>query len=95
MMVRPGEGIINWNSIVEAKRRKKREQKEQENEGKPNPYRLDKQYNCVRHVVDKFIDPESEMTEDMNITIYRKMLICPLRSQIKQVKARMFNGSDK
>jgi len=35
------------------------------------------------------------MTKDMNIILYRKMLICPLRSQIKQVKARMFNGSDK
>ena len=28
----------------------------------------------------------------MNITLYRRMLVCPLRSQIKQIKARMFNG---
>lgn len=32
-MVRPGEGFIDWKGIVEAKRRKKRQQQELENEG--------------------------------------------------------------
>ena len=42
LLVRPGDGMINWKQIVEAKRRKKREQEELQNEGKPNPFRLDR-----------------------------------------------------
>ena len=52
MMVRPGEGIIDWKAIVEGKRRKKREKEELERSNKPNPYKLDTKYNCVKHVQD-------------------------------------------
>ena len=82
MLVRPGEGIINWRSIVEAKRRKKKELEELANEGKPDPFNLDRDYNCVKHVQDQFIDPDSTLTENMNIILYRRVLPCPLRSQI-------------
>jgi len=39
---RPGEGLIDWDAIVEAKRRKKKEREELENEGKPDPFNLDR-----------------------------------------------------
>jgi len=42
MLVRPGEGIIDWKSIVEVKRKKKRELEEMQREGKPDPYNLDR-----------------------------------------------------
>ena len=41
-LVRPGEGFIDWKGIVEAKRRKQRLQEEIDNEGKPNPFVIDR-----------------------------------------------------
>ena len=59
--------------------------------GKPDPMNLDREYNCVRHIQDKFIDQNcQESTEQMSILMYRKVQPCPLRSTINQVKARMF-----
>lgn len=60
-------------------------------EGKPDPYNLDRQYNCVKHIQNQFIDQDSDKTANMNILLYRKVLPCPLRSQINHVKSRMFN----
>ena len=52
MMVKPGEGMINWKAIVEVKRRRQREREEREREGLPNPQKLQREYNCVKHVQD-------------------------------------------
>ena len=49
-MVRPGDGIIDWKTIVEIKRRKKRQLEELEKDGKPDPFNLDRDYNCVKHI---------------------------------------------
>lgn len=90
MMVRAGEGIIDWKSIVEAKRKKQKAQEEQDNEGKPDIFNLDRDYNCVKHLQDFFIDGDKD-TENISITLYRKLLPCPLRSQLKSIKDRMFH----
>ena len=50
LLVRPGEGKVNWKSIVEVKRRKQRQLEELEREGKPDPFHLDPSYDCVKHV---------------------------------------------
>ena len=52
MMVRPGEGIINWKAIVEVKRKRQKEREEQEKQGKPDYSKLMREYNCVQHVQD-------------------------------------------
>lgn len=91
---RPGEGFVNWDGIVEAKRRKKKEREERERDGKPDPYNLDRKYNCVQHIQDQFIDSNSVKTEGLNILLYRKVLPCPLRSQINNAKARLLNGEN-
>ena len=49
-MGRPGEGHINWRGIVEAKRKKQKAQDELDNDGRPDIYNLDRNYNCVKHV---------------------------------------------
>lgn len=49
-MVRPGEGIIDWKRIVEAKRKKQKAQEELDNDGKPDVFKVDKDYNCVKHI---------------------------------------------
>ena len=91
---RPGEGFVNWDGIVSAKRRKKKEREERERESKPDPYNLDRKYNCVQHIQDQFIDSNSVKTEGLNILLYRKVLPCPLRSQINNAKARLLNGEN-
>ena len=85
LMVRPGEGIINWKQIVESKRKKQKAQEQLERHGKPDVYNLARDYNCVKHVQDQFIGGIDE-TENMSITLYKKLQPCPLRSQLKSVK---------
>ena len=79
---RPGEGFVNWDGIVEAKRRRAKEAEERAKEGKPDPFNLDRKYNCVQHIQDQFIKANSTKTENLNILLYRKVLPCPLRSKI-------------
>ena len=91
--MRPGEGYIDWDRIVEVKRRKKREVEKLENIGKPDPFNLDRDYNCVKHVQNYFINADSSKAQNMNVLMYKKVLPCPLRSQIAKVKKTMFDDS--
>ena len=59
---RPGEGFVNWDGIVEAKRRRAKEAEERSKEGKPDPFNLDRKYNCVQHIQDQFINANSTKT---------------------------------
>ena len=91
MQIRPGEGLIDWNSIVEGKRRKQRAKEELEQEDKLDIYNLDRNYNCVKHIQDQFIDPDNYGLEDQSPIIFKKAQPCPLRSQIKKAKSQMFS----
>ena len=65
MKVKAGQGAIDWAKIVEYKKKKKAEL-----DNKP-VNKLDKRYNCVKHVQDQFINPKQSPYKNVDITIYR------------------------
>lgn len=92
LMSRPGEGIIDWSRIVNMKRQREKDQRELASGVKPTTISLSRDYNCVKHIQDQFIE-DKVVTEQMSVTFYRKILPCPLRSQLKTIKNRMFSSN--
>lgn len=79
-LLEPAKGIVDWAALVAAKRKKKRMKAELERDSnKPDPFNLDKNYNCVKHIQNQFIN-NIEKVENVNIMMYRKVQACPLRS---------------
>ena len=52
-ILEPAKGVMDWNAVMMVKRNKKRQKAELERKQqnmRDDPYNLDKNYNCVKHI---------------------------------------------
>ena len=78
---------INWNAIVDRKRREAKLR--QAKEALQDPGVLPKNYNSLKYMERVYAGDAGDSASLINHTLYKKMMPCPLRSQIESAKTRV------